>query len=296
VHRFDVCRLLSSAQWSLDKRNAALAEKRDETDRIRQLVDELNLQQDLEQERLSLSDQAFREWLQERRIDGGRPIPDAAPSCRRRHDVEPRKSAVDESQMADVDTNDTADVARVGSSVRKSSAPPASGGSLVRWLPATRPPPKPYVPILGDYYPRDDLTKLPAPPLKRRTLSSAMKIAIKQRRHQNATAGSGAAALPKSKGLSRAELKSMLENAHFESLVSSNPAIFKPSTVLDIAKRRTYDAETVRRAEVPLHLLETDTSSLLFRAALLPSCRHIVCGSSPMLPTVAGASGGESAK
>jgi hypothetical protein len=294
-----VCRLLSSAQWSVDKRNAALAEQRGEIDRIRQLVDKLDLQQELEQERLSLSEQAFRDWLHERRIDGGRPIPDDAPSCRRRHDVDPRQSAVDESKTIEVDANDSACVDRCGSSARKSSASPASGGSIGRWLPSTRPPPKPYVPILGDYYPRDEVTKLPAPPLKRRTLSPAMKLAIKQRRHQIANAGSGAAsgaAPSKSTSLGRAELKSMLETAHFESLMSSKPAVFKPSTVLDVAKRRSFNPETVRRAEVPLHLLETDTSSLLFRAALLPSCRQVVYGSHLMLPTVASANGGESAK
>lgn len=232
--------MISSAQWQQDKRSAAYKEHRRKIELIRQFTDQLVVQEECEKERRLYCDQIFREWLQEHNIYSTFRVADT-PALQRHKGPDGG-----EEKLSSPDTT-------CGVPPRRKTR---GKDGVMRWNYATKPPSESYVPALSDHYPRDQFTKLPSSPPRRRTVSHAMRIVMKRRADRSIDT-----------------LKPIPDNyEHLES-ISSKAVIFKPNNILDVDKQRRFDVDIGRLTEVPLHL-GNDMSSPLFRNALLPGCRN----------------------
>lgn len=111
-----------------------------------------------------------------------------------------------------------------------------------------------YMPNLPDFYPRDEFTKLPKPPIKRKPpRPKSRDVAISR-----AT----------SAGFSHITDDDITET--FDSTKVDRPTVFKCHTVTDIPKRKPVDSNAMYRDESGLHLT-ANIKSWLFRNGLLPN-------------------------
>ena len=255
-----MCRLISSARWHQDKLKAAVTQRRQEVNRLTHLVEQLRVQDELELERHHHAEQAYRDWLQRHGTCSVPSIPDTRLSCHRTHD-----SSTSNSSLSD----DAKLRAKYSENHLDQRTLPCS---KTKWNHSTKVPKKSYLRHLYDHYPRDQFTKLPVCPAHRHTLSPAMKAAIKEhRRGRN---------VKSSRALSYDQLKAQADPVILlDPSLSLKPALFKSKTILDVDRRRHYSAEAVHLTEVPLHLTD-DSSSWLFRSALLPSNQQTTTTSS----------------
>lgn len=133
-----------------------------------------------------------------------------------------------------------------------------------RWNVSVRPTPgcdDNYLGRLSDWYPRDELTRLPVTPAaRRRSLSPTRKLALEQLEVQDKRGSlNNEAAMAKSGGSG---------GTGGCDRTGRQVVVYKAQSVLDI-ERLARRADR-RRAEAALHLVSHDPNSSLFRSALSP--------------------------
>ena len=130
--------------------------------------------------------------------------------------------------------------------------------SAVPWNPSTKVKETfwDYMPKLPDYYPRDEYTMLPKPPIKRKP--------------QRPKSRDRAISRASSAGFSHLSEKDIVEA--FDTKPSDRVTVFKCHNVTDIPKRKPGDPNILHNDETGLHLT-TNIRTWLFRNGLLP---HLV--------------------
>ncbi|KAK2167329.1 hypothetical protein LSH36_29g01014 [Paralvinella palmiformis] len=105
------------------------------------------------------------------------------------------------------------------------------------WNKSTKASQRPYIPMLEDFYPRDEYSMLPRPPPKRQ---------LKSPTTQSKDNGKIAAV----------------------DLPSLHPVVYKCKHIADVHKKKHYDIEKLPRSEVGMHL-SMDPNTRMFRSGLL---------------------------
>lgn len=116
-----------------------------------------------------------------------------------------------------------------------------SGGSTGAWRVSQRVPPKPYLPVLKDVYPRDEYTRMPAQHGPKYYTGRFITYDFRDEPQQSGT-----------------------------DFLHDRPVVFKSQTIERVQTRKKYGENLKGHSSVPLHLCN-DTSSLLYQRSLHPA-------------------------